>query len=1077
MKKLFLLIVAIIAIGIGATAQNVTVSGTVVYEGDDEPLVGASVTPLGERAGVITDIDGKFKISVPASVKNLMVSYVGMITQEVKVPAGGGNITVRLTDKENVLDEVLVVAYGTVKKAEYTGSASVVKADQLEDALVANVTNALSGKMAGVQTFNSNGQPGTSATVMIRGVGSINASKDPLYVVDGMPFDGDIATIATSDIESLTVLKDAASTALYGARGANGVILVTTKRGKIGKAKVTADMRWGSSGRAVPNYDVITDQRQYLETAYQAIYNTGINFTGLTPQAAHDRANSNIWQALGYQTWTIPEGQEAFGRNGKFNPNATPGYSNGRYYFLADDWEKESLRHGLRQEYSLNITGGNDRINYYVSGSYLEDEGIVYNSHFNRLSTRAAVDYQAYDWLKIGTNMSYTYTDSAYPRDQTEGESATSSGNTFYFVNMLGPMYPMYVRNPDGSIMWNETYNNPIFDYGDGADYGNGNMLSSRTPQGNPRGSLTYDKENYLADVFEGKWYANINPIEGLDITGTVSYLVDNTRTHQVLNGLYGQFAALGGEAIQVAERRRSLQTQILASYSRTFAEKHNADILVGYESQDYQDEYVYAQGENLYNPDSFVVSNTINNLYGAGAQLNVVHLGWIGRLKYNYDGKYYFMASMRHDGSSRFAPEHRWGTFWSLSGGWDIQKEKFLRDYTWIDLLKFKISFGQNGNDGIGKNGIAYADQYRMEGANSVFSDGTLYYKGNRDITWEKSNNFNTGFDFAFWNGKLTGTVEYFQRQTSDMLFNIPVSPSLGYSTMPMNVGSMRNSGFEIDLNYRIFDTKNVIWDVFANLTLPKNKILKLDPSLLDNDGYWWLSTSQFRKEGESMYQLALVRYAGVDPETGTALYWAKRDILGGKDGKEVIGQEEYKTTKYIDARDTNRWHTGDIMPKGYGGFGTSVKAYGFDLSLAFSYQFGGKLIDYGYLYDMHPGTSLGAAWHKDVMNAWTPENKTSNIPALYTSATDNYANALSDRFLTSSNYLSLNNITFGYTLPGSITRKIGVNTIRIYGAAENVALWSKRQGLDPRQGFTYSDNRTYAPMRSITGGIHVEF
>lgn len=1064
MKKLFLLLMAVVAFSLTMSAQNRTVSGQVLYEGDDEPLAGASIIPQGQTRGVVTDIDGNFTIQVAPSVTYLNISYVGMIPQKVNIPADGKRLVVHLTDKENFLDEVMVVAYGTVKKAEYTGSAAVVKGDALEDVLVSNVTNALSGRMAGVQTLSSNGQPGTSATVLIRGVGSINASTAPLYVIDGVPFDGAINSIPNSDIESLTVLKDAASTALYGARGANGVILITTKKGQQGKAKVNVDMRWGSSWRGVPSYDVITDARQYLETAYQALYNTGTNYLGYSAEGAHNYANNSIWNTIGYQTWTIPDGQETFGRNGKFNPNATPGYSDGRYYFIADDWEKESLNHGFRQEYSLSITGGTEKLNYYISGSYLDDNGIVENSFFKRLSTRTTIDYQAYDWLKIGTNMSYTYSDSAYPRDQ-DSDSSTSSGNTFYFINTLAPVYPMYVRNADGSIMWNTLYNNPVFDYGDGIDYGNGVMGTARTPTGNPKGSLLYDKENYMADIFDGKWYASITPLDGLNVTGTFNYYINNQRTHEVLNPLYGQFASMGGEAIQVAERARSIQGQIIASYNHTFNDVHNIDIMVGYESQDYKEEYTEALGENLYNANNWTVNNTIDSRKGYGAEASLARRGYLGRLKYNYAGRYYIMGSVRRDGSSRFSKDHRWGTFWSVSGGWDINKESFMKECTWLDLLKFKISFGQNGNDRIGVNYLAYADQYQMTGADGVFSDGTLYYKGNNDITWEKSNNFNTGFDFAFWNGKLTGSAEYYSRQTSDMLFNVPVSPSLGYTSIPMNVGSMRNNGWEIDLNYRIFDTRDVIWDIFANITIPHNKIIKLEQSLLDDDGYWWISTYQYRREGESMYQWALPKYAGVD-ESGVALYWAKDE-----------NGDEYTTTDWNLARTTDLGHTGNCMPKAYGGFGTSVKAYGFDLTAQFSYQFGGKIYDNGYWYTMHPGTDIGQAWHKDILNAWTPTNTSSNIPALYTAASLDYANARSDRFLISSNYLAINNITLGYTLPVNLCRKIGMTAIRVYGSAENLALWSKRKGMDPRQGFFSSTNRTYAPMRTFTGGLHVEF
>ncbi|WP_300879781.1 TonB-dependent receptor [uncultured Duncaniella sp.] len=1046
-------------------AQNQTVSGTVT-SADGEPLVGATVMGVGTQIGTATDVDGNFSLSLPSTVKKLQVSYVGMHTKEVAVTPGSKmNIVL---DGTNMLDEVIAVAYGTTKKSEYTGAASVIDASQLETALVSNVTNAIAGKIAGVQTLSSNGQPGTTASVRIRGVGSINATADPLYVVDGMPFDGDIATIPATDIEAMTVLKDAASTALYGARGANGVILITTKSGRSGAAKVSVDVRWGSNSRAVPQYDVITDQRQYLVTAYNALY-----MTAMDGQAGADAkanpwvyANNAIWGALGYQTWTVPTGQTLIGSDGKFNPNATPGYSNGRYYFLADNWEKETLIHGLRQEYNASITGGTDKLNYYISGSYLGDEGIISGSHFNRMSTRANADYQAKSWLKIGANMTYTYTNSGNPGDQTLDDN-TSSGNAFYFINTLGPIYPMYVRNPDGSLMVNTIYNRPIYDYGDGKDYGNGLMNYARSPQGNPAGDLVYNREDYLADVFDGKWYAILTPIEGLTLTGTIGYHVDNTRIHYSHNRLYGASASYGGQNIQIQQRTRSLQYQGIASYQRTFGDVHNMDLMVGYESQGLQIEQVQAAGQNLYNPDNWTVNNTIDQRNGYGYQSNLVHRGIFARAKYNFDGRYFFMASFRRDASSRFHPDHRWGNFWSVSGAWDVAKEKFMQDQrTWLDMLKYRISFGQNGNDAIGTRYLAYADQYQITGADGIFSDGTLAYKGNPNITWETSNSFDTGFDFSFWQGKLSGSIEYFQRQTSDMLFNVPVAPSNGYTSVPMNVGSMRNNGVEIDLNYRVFNTKNITWDLNANITFQGNKVLKLEKTLLDEEGKW-LSGSRIFREGESMYQLYLVKWAGVDSETGWAQYWAK-----DADGNE------YATPNANEAYNTNRQSTGNLMPKAYGGFGTSLNIYGFDISASFAYQFGGKVMDTGYQHLMGSGTSgLGNAWHKDILNAWTPDNINTDVPRLATAAQYSYGSYTCDRWLTSSNYLSLNNVTVGYNIPEKLLGKLGLSTLRVYFAGENLALWSKRKGLDPRQGYTSSENYTYSPIRTLSGGLQVTF
>ena len=1113
MKKLFLLLVAVIAVTLCASAQTRTVTGTVLEQGTEDPIIGASVTAGNANMGVATDAEGNFAIQVPSGVNTLTVSFVGYKTQKVKIT--GSKVLVHLSSDSELLDDVVVVGYGTVSKGAYTGSAGVVGAAELENVQVSNVTNALSGKVAGVQTFSSNGQPGTGSTVLIRGVGSINASTSPLYVVDGMPFDGDISAIATSDIESMTVLKDAASTALYGARGANGVIQITTKKGKEGEATVTFDMKWGSNGRALPNYDVITDARQYLETVYRSHVGYAQATLGMTdPLALNAYGNANLWSSIGYQTWTIPEGQLAIGLDGKFNPNATPGYTKGNYYFLADDWSKESLIHGLRQEYNVSVTGGTSRLNYYVSASYLGDEGIIKNSHFKRFSSRSNVDYQAKPWLKIGTSLMYTYQNSAYPGDQTLSD-ASSTGNAFNLANGIGPVYPFYIRLAETKqIAYNSTYGHPIYDYGEGADYGWGPTGMNRNTYGqaNAIGALTYDTSDILSDILDAKWYAILTPFKGFSLTGNVGYYIDNTREHYIQNGVYGQFVDMGGGVSQATQRSRSINLQLLGQYDFTIAHHNNFSIMAGFENSAFRYEVLSANGNNLYNPTWPFMDNVIDSKQAAGYEGSLVHRGFFGRLRYDYDGKYYVTGSIRRDGSSRFHPDHRWGTFWSASAGWDASKEDFMLDYNdFWDILKLKFSYGENGNDGIGANYLAYADQYRISGGDGVWNDATLYYKGNKDITWEKSAAINTGVDFSIKKGLVSGTVEYFQRTVHDMLFNLPVAPSLGYSSVPHNVGKMRNSGVEIDLNVMPVNTKNITLNVNGNITFGWNKVLKLDPSILNTNVDYrptsqmgWRTGSRIFLEGESMYNMYIVDWAGVNDE-GLPTWWSLRDVYEtGADGQPILDadgnkvpvkvyygepnedgersyyilQEEYASTSYSEAQDKNLKATGNIMPKAYGGFGFDLQAYGFDFAANFAYQFGGKIIDSGYQGYMggYQSSSIGQSMHKDLLNAWTPENH-SDIPALTTTVGANNPNYQSTRFLISSNYLSLNNITVGYTLPAKVTNMLKLKSVRLYFAAENVALWSKRKGLDPRQGFTSSDNATYSPIRTFSGGLKVQF
>jgi TonB-linked SusC/RagA family outer membrane protein len=951
------------------------------------------------------------------------------------------------------LEDVIVVAYGTAKKSSFTGSAAVVKSDKIEKRQVSNITNALSGTVAGVQTLSSNGQPGTSSTVRIRGIGSINAGNSPLYVVDGIPFDGDISSINSQDIETMTVLKDAAAAALYGARGANGVIMITTKKGKSGDARVTLDARWGSNSRLVGKYDVLESADTYMETLYKANYNSAYYNLGYTPDAAHQYANGRLFSSLGYQVYTLPTGESLIGTDGKINPNATLGYSDGQYYYTPDNWEKGSISSQLRQEYNLSVSGGTDRLNYYFSAGYLEDSGVIENSGFNRISTRLNTDYQAKKWLKLGVQMSYANSKSKYPDDQT---SSNSSMNVFLMANNIAPVYPMYVRNADGSLVYDANTGNRVYDYGDGSST---NFTRNWMSMSSPTSDLLYNTEEYLMDILNSKWYVELTPIEGLKLTATLGAYIDNTRYNYLANKYYGQSASYGGYATQQHTRTSNFNQQYLANYRKSFG-LNNFDLMLGYESYDYRYEYSYATGQNIYKDGDYTVNNTIDQRKGSGARTEYSTRGIFGRLNYDYDGKYFGSVSYRRDASSRFHPDHRWGNFWSARAAWEIAKENFMEDVEWIDNLKVKASYGQQGNDNIGNN-YAYLDQYTVSGSDGVFSDGTLYYKGNPDLTWEKSKSFNVGVDFALWKRKVEGSVEYFSRKTTDMLYNKPVASSNGYSSIPMNIGSMTNSGVEIDLTYTPIETKDLKWSINGNATFLKNKINKLHPDL---EGVL-ISGNRIYREGESMYQLYLVKYAGVDKTNGKALYWAKDD-----EGNE------YVTSNYSEATN-NKQATGNLLPTVYGGFGTSLEFYGFDFSVMCSYQLGGKIWDYTYQDLMHGGNSdnVGQNWHKDILNAWSVDNPNSNIPAV--NASDKYVNASTDRWLITSNYLSINNVTLGYTLPKAWSRRFGVESLRIYGAADNLALFSARKGLDPRQGYVASEGATYGALRTISGGLKLVF
>ncbi|MBR1869275.1 MAG: SusC/RagA family TonB-linked outer membrane protein, partial [Bacteroidales bacterium] len=925
-----------------AFGQNITVTGTVNDSSTGEPVPFASIQVKGTMTGAASDGLGRYSIQAPSNA-TLVFSSIGYVNMELPVN-GRTVLNVALVPDSEYLDETIVVAYGTSTKATFTGSTSVMKSETLEKRQVSNLSNALSGAVAGVQTMNANGQPGTSSTIRIRGFGSINAGMNPLYVLDGVPYDGDISAINTQDIESMSVLKDAAAAALYGARGANGVIMITTKKGKAGDATINFDARVGVNSRAVKNYNVMNSTAMYTEKVYEAYYLSGLLNQKMSSSAANLYANQNIFKGLGYQYYTLPKGQYLIGTNGKLNPNAALGYSDGNYFYTPDDWAKETFSSQARQEYNLSISGGNDRISYYISGGYLTDNGVIKNSGFERFTTRTSVDYQAKDWLKVGANLAYTNSTSRYPGEQT---STSSSGNSFFIANFIAPVYPMYVRNADGSMQYND--GTPVYDYGDGTSTPRKRNWMSIS---NPMGDIFYQTEVYLMDIMNNKWYATITPFDGFSLTASLGLNIDNTRYHLASSSLYGQSAAYHGEAEQEHDRSLGMTHQYIANYKKTFG-LHNLDLTAVYEAYKYQSESSWAYGQNLYREGIPYVNNTIDEKRGGGSASEYSTLGYIGRINYDYAEKYFASLSYRRDATSRFAPENRCGNFWSVSAAWNLVKEPFMANAGWIDLLKLKASFGQQGNDSVG-NSYAYLDQYSVTGSDGLFADATLAYKGNRDLTWETTNAFNAGVDFDMWGGRLAGSIEYFDRTATNMLYYKPTAPSLGYSSIPMNIGSMANRGVELDLTATLINTANVRWDINANATYLDNKILKLADDLNGE----LIDGSTIYQEGKSRYQMYLTQYAGPSPVDGIALYKAKgqdpakNDGVKSKDykGDEVEKDAEYLTSDWSAAYNTNRKATGDLAAKVSGGFGTTLSFYGFDFSVQFSYQLGGRLYDSGY-------------------------------------------------------------------------------------------------------------------------------
>ena len=999
-----------------------------------------------------------------SSAKTLVISYIGMQTVEVPVKP---SVKVFLKSNTELLDEVMVVAYGTAKKSAFTGSATVVGSEEIGKIQSSNVANALTGKVAGVQLNTSSGQPGaTTPSIRVRGISSINAGNDPLIILDGAPYDGDLNNISSQDIESMTVLKDAASNALYGARGANGVIIITTKKGTAGQARVTVDAKWGSNSRATQDYNYIKSPAQYYEMYYGALKSYFVNEQGMTDAAAHVSANTNMLTSgdygLGYNAYTIPQGQYLIGTNGKLNPNATLGnvvsYNGQDYMIMPDNWLDEAYSHGLRQEYNVSVSAGTDKSSFYASISYLNNEGITAKSDYERLTGRLKADYQVKDWLKFGANMSYTHFDA---NSLGEDGASNSSGNIFAYATQIAPIYPLYVRDGQGNIMKDS---NGLTVY----DFGNNNAGMSRPflSGGNAYAANLLDTNNAEGNAMTATGFAEIRFLKDFKFTWTSGVAIDETRSTSFTNPYYGQYASSNGIPSKAHTRNLSYNHQQLLNWKRSFG-SNNLEVMLGHESYRYKYYYLYASKSNVFDPTNTELAGAITENGSDSYVTDYNTEGYFARLQYDFAEKYFLSGSYRRDASSRFHPDNRWGNFWSAGAAWIISKEDFF-DVDWVDMLKVKASYGSQGNDNIGN--YLYVNTYTIvnAGGSPAANPSTM---GNKDITWETNGNFNAGFDFELFKGRLSGTVEYFFRKTSDMLFSFPLPPSFGYTSYYANVGDMTNQGIEAEFNATAIKTNDFTWDINLNLTHYKNKISYLpeERKTMVVDGVpGYSSGNYYYGEGEPLFTYRIKKYAGV-AEDGQALYYKSVKDENGN----VIGQET--TTKYDDA---DYYLCGSALPDVYGGFGTSFSYKGFDLSADFTYQIGGLVYDSDYASLMSPPTasSKGTNFHADLLNAWTPENTSSNIPRFQFG--DNYATASSDRFLTKASYLSLQNINFGYTLPANVTRNVGIEKVRVYLTADNVWVWSKRQGLDPRQSISGSvTNSYYAPMRTISGGITLTF
>lgn len=1026
MRKFVLLIMAVLTASSWSLAQNRQISG-VVTDNDGQPISGATVLIEGTSVGTTTNINGEFSLSAPAD-GTLSVSFIGYETMQEAI-AGKTWISFSLKEDTHAIDDVIVVAYGTAKKESFTGSVAVVKSEELEHRKVANVTKAIDGLAPGVQATSGSGQPGSGSTIVIRGFGSINASSTPLYVVDGIPYDGAISAINPDDIASISILKDASASVLYGARGANGVVLITTKKGNSDETVVDLKINVGVSSRAIPRYETV-GAKDFMEMMYSAYYNAyGSNV--LAQMQSLFGANEM------YNPYDVPLAQ-LYTEEGKIRDDATLRWD--------EDWLDEATDNAaLRQEYGASVSGGNEKTQYMFSLGYLNEDGVLRTTNFERYSGRLNVETQAKPWFAAGMGANFAR--------NTTNSSQTESGvtsNVFYSAQLMAPIYPVYMRDPaTGEFLLDEN-GKKQFDYGSSRPSGQQtdfNSIATLYDDKYEQGSYSLSARTHFDFMgVEDHW------TEGLKFQlnfGTDYY---NSQSMVYYNPFFGNAESVSGRIQKSNLTSLGYTFNQLLSYNRSFG-RHNLDLLVGHEYYAYTESSLSGHktglpGGGIYELDAAAV------IVGTGSSTDNDRIeSYLSRVSYSYDDKYYISGSWRTDGSSRFAPGSRWGNFWSAGASWRISQEEFMKDVDWVDNLTLKFSYGVQGNNSVGSY-YAYQALYDTSTPNATLPGATLNDVANADLTWESNHNLNTGIEARLFN-RLDLSFEFYNRKTLDMLLSYPLPISSGFSGYYRNSGEMRNRGIEFAVTGRIIDRKDMQWSVTWMGATVNNKVLKLT-----DDGQDITSSTQIIREGETLYSYYVSRSAGVDPMTGEKMYWATDD-----EGHDYI-------TKDLTEAQNNRVVAGSRIPDLYGSLSTAFRWKNLDFSISTNYSIGGVTYD-GVYYEFMSFYYPAQAKHKNLLRAWKKPGDVTDVPRYEIRETP----IVSDDKLIDASYFSIKNITLGYTLPKAWTSKIGFKAARISASVDNLYIFTHLKGMDPQYSLTGGTSYDYTATRTVSFNLDLKF
>jgi len=1045
-------------------SQQKTVSGNITDE-NGLPLPGATVVIKDGDSGASSDFNGNYSINVEEG-STLIFSYLGYDTIE-RIVGEKDTIDLQLIPSAGELDEVIIVGYGTSTKQTFVGTATQIDSEDLAAKNTTNVTQALAGEVAGVTVINDSGQPGSSSTIRIRGFSSLIGNRDPLYVVDGIPFNGNINSINPSDIESITILKDASATAIYGARGANGVVLITTKKGKAGKSQIEITTEYGSNSRSLPEYQLVDNPEQYVELGWESLKNNAIAKEMDDPTAF---ANANIFGGSGinssYNLWDKPGAELIDPATGKFRSGINRKYT-------PEKWTDYLFNTGKRIESNLRLSGGVEKTTYSTSFGVLDEQGYLINSTYKRFSTRVDVSHEAKEWLKGSLNLGYNDHNSSFVGQESNATSA------FWFAYTVPPIYPVFLRDRDGNFVPDPISGGNQYDFGEG---GRGFGLGS-----NPVASTRYDIDQNKIRELNGNTMLEATFLKKFKflVKYGIQYVAEES--DDLGSPLYGFSATSGGLLSKTKVNLFSSTFLKSLSYKNTFG-LHTVEGKLFHENQEFDYYYLDTTKTGLAEPFSVENNNAVVNVGSNSYKLDYALESYFGTIDYNYNEKYYLSLVARRDGSSRFL-NNKWGTFYSAGASWIASKEDFISDVYWIDFLKLKASYGVIGE----QNGAGLYSGYDLYNVNNLNDQPSFAFstKGNPDLTWESSVQTQIGTEFSLFE-RIKAEIDLYSKKTDNLFVNKRLGPSIGYRNIASNDGSLINRGLEFNLTTDLIKTNDFKVEFNINGAFLDNEILTMpiDPSTgapktIDIVGLFG------RSKGHSIFDFYMREFAGVEPDTGRSTWYVNYVDTNNNQsldsGEAISSLTEYMsnnpnaeilettTTKYSDA--TQRYIGKSAIPKMNGAFRLKTEYKGFELVAQFLYQYGAFAYDFNYALLMGNEQPGSDAFHIDILNRWQNSGDITDVPRLSANA-DTNVNSSSSRFLTSSDYLSLNNLRVGYTFSERLSKKLLLEKLSIWASGDNLWLLSSRDGFNPATSEAGESNfYRYAPFTTMVFGLQLQF